>query len=177
MNERVKCATIKLIPSPARICAWKNRLLSQAALFGLRRRSTLPGRLQPSTIDVLRLNCCVRYGNRWIPQAIATAKGELNGSEELGVMSEEWRSGCCATVSPVFRLIRVPRIVPIVWAEFGSGCLYGGMIHATSGSEFIQGLSPGRGFKPRLRLRPDNCKRRIGIEGDEIISMLVLEFK
>ena len=44
--------------------------------IGMRRRSTLPGRYQPSTIDVLRLNFCVRYGNRWNPQAIATAKGE-----------------------------------------------------------------------------------------------------
>ncbi len=48
---------------------------------GMRRRSTLPGRYQPSTIDVLRLNCCVRYGNRWDPQAIATAKGERIGLE------------------------------------------------------------------------------------------------
>ncbi len=47
----------------------------------MRRRSTLPGRYQPSTIDVLRLNCCVRYGNRWDPQAIATAKGERIGLE------------------------------------------------------------------------------------------------
>ena len=46
--------------------------------IGMRRRSTLPGRVQPSTIDVLRLNFCVRYGNRWNPQAIATAKGELD---------------------------------------------------------------------------------------------------
>ena len=41
----------------------------------MRRRSTLPGRYQPSTIDVLRLNFCVRDGNRWNPQAIATANG------------------------------------------------------------------------------------------------------
>ena len=47
------------------------------SLCGMRRRSTLPGRYQPSTLDVLRLNFCVRYGNRWIPQAITTAKGEL----------------------------------------------------------------------------------------------------
>ena len=46
----------------------------------MRRRSTLPGRYQPSTIDVLRLNFCVRNGNRWNPQAIATAKGELSWS-------------------------------------------------------------------------------------------------
>ena len=38
----------------------------------IRRRPTLPGRFQPSTISVLRLNFCVRDGNRWIPQAIVT---------------------------------------------------------------------------------------------------------
>ena len=43
----------------------------------MRQRPTLPGRLQPSTIGVLRLNFCVRNGNRWNPQAITTAKGEL----------------------------------------------------------------------------------------------------
>ena len=42
----------------------------------MRQRPTLPGRLQPSTIGVLRLNFCVRNGNRWNPQAIATAMGE-----------------------------------------------------------------------------------------------------
>ena len=41
-------------------------------LGGIRRRPTLPGRFQPSTISVLRLNFCVRDGNRWIPQAIVT---------------------------------------------------------------------------------------------------------
>ena len=39
---------------------------------GIRRRPTLPGRFQPSTISVLRLNFCVRDGNRWNPQAIVT---------------------------------------------------------------------------------------------------------
>ena len=39
---------------------------------GIRQRPTLPGRLQPSTISAWRLNCCVRYGNRWDPPAIAT---------------------------------------------------------------------------------------------------------
>ena len=43
----------------------------------MRQRPTLPGRLQPSTIGVLGLTFCVRNGNRWTPQAIATAKGEL----------------------------------------------------------------------------------------------------
>ena len=41
-------------------------------IIWIRRRPTLPGRFQPSTISVLRLNFCVRYGNRWIPQAIIT---------------------------------------------------------------------------------------------------------
>ena len=41
-------------------------------LAEIRRRPTLPGRFQPSTISVLRLNFCVRDGNRWIPQAIVT---------------------------------------------------------------------------------------------------------
>ena len=42
------------------------------SLNEIRRRPTLPGRFQPSTISVLRLNFCVRDGNRWIPQAIVT---------------------------------------------------------------------------------------------------------
>ena len=44
--------------------------------IGMRQRPTLPGRLQPSTIGVLRLNFCVRNGNRWNPQAITTANRE-----------------------------------------------------------------------------------------------------
>ena len=46
--------------------------LSSLQHFGIRRRPTLPGRFQPSTISVWRLNFCVRYGNRWIPPAIVT---------------------------------------------------------------------------------------------------------
>ena len=40
--------------------------------FGIRRRPTLPGRVQPSTIGAEGLNFCVRDGNRWIPFAITT---------------------------------------------------------------------------------------------------------
>ena len=40
--------------------------------YGIRRRPTLPGRVQPSTIGAEGLNFCVRYGNRWNPFAIAT---------------------------------------------------------------------------------------------------------
>ena len=40
--------------------------------IGIRRRPTLPGRVQPRTIGAEGLNFCVRYGNRWGPFAIAT---------------------------------------------------------------------------------------------------------
>ena len=48
------------------LCHWATKA------YWIRRRPTLPGRCQPSTISVLRLNFCVRYGNRWDPQAIVT---------------------------------------------------------------------------------------------------------
>ena len=41
-------------------------------IFGIRRRPTLPGRFQPSTIGAMSLNFCVRDGNRWCPHAIVT---------------------------------------------------------------------------------------------------------
>ena len=41
-------------------------------LIGIRRRPTLPGRFQPSTIGAERLNFCVRDGYRWCPLAIVT---------------------------------------------------------------------------------------------------------
>lgn len=41
-----------------------------------RRRPTLPGRVQPSTISAGRLNFCVRNENRWIPTAIVTGMVE-----------------------------------------------------------------------------------------------------
>ena len=49
--------------------------LSSSSQIGIRRRPTLPGRCQPSTLGAEGLNCCVRYGNRWIPLAIATGNG------------------------------------------------------------------------------------------------------
>ena len=53
-------------------------MISWDPAHGIRRRPTLPGRFQPSTISVLRLNFCVRDGNRWVPQAIVTgnSRGE-----------------------------------------------------------------------------------------------------
>ena len=49
----------------------------------IRRRPTLPGRFQPSTISVLRLNFCVRDGNRWIPFAIATGNRIVSRAEAM----------------------------------------------------------------------------------------------
>ena len=58
-------------PSPTRNIK-KGVSLSTNTFIGIRRRPTLPGRFQPSTISAERLNFCVRYGNRWIPLAITT---------------------------------------------------------------------------------------------------------
>ena len=54
------------------VFAQKKRTSLRMSSCGIRRRPTLPGRFQPGTISVLRLNFCVRDGNRWIPQAIVT---------------------------------------------------------------------------------------------------------
>ena len=59
-------------PVPAFSFHKKREPLFRMTLTVIRRRPTLPGRFQPSTISVLRLNFCVRDGNRWIPQAIVT---------------------------------------------------------------------------------------------------------
>ena len=50
-------------------------------LIEIRRRPTLPGRFQPSTISVLRLNFCVRDGNRWIlllPRTLSPSVRQYN---------------------------------------------------------------------------------------------------
>ena len=66
----------------------------------MRQRPTLPGRLQPSTIGVLRLNFCVRNGNRWNPQAITTAMGEQDcGGRSVSVLP--FRTLFSAESSPV----------------------------------------------------------------------------
>ena len=66
----------------------------------MRQRPTLPGRLQPSTIGVLRLNFCVRNGNRWNPQAITTASGEQDcGGRSVSVLP--FRTLFSAESSPV----------------------------------------------------------------------------
>ena len=62
------------------LSAQKREPLFRMTLGEIRRRPTLPGRFQPSTISVLRLNFCVRDGNRWIPQAIVTGNLRLSRS-------------------------------------------------------------------------------------------------
>ena len=55
----------------------KKKLCSENyRVFGIRRRPTLPGRYQPSTIGTEGLNFCVRYGNRCDPFVITTGNGE-----------------------------------------------------------------------------------------------------
>ena len=61
----------------------KRESFERMTLGVIRRRPTLPGRFQPSTISVLRLNFCVRDGNRWIPQAIVTGNMGLSRWDAL----------------------------------------------------------------------------------------------
>ena len=68
----------------------KREPFKRMTLSEIRRRPTLPGRFQPSTISVLRLNFCVRDGNRWIPQAIVT--GNMGLSRSFGLLRFRLRS-------------------------------------------------------------------------------------
>ena len=62
-----ECSAIELLRNIE-----SENLYDSPLLIGIRRRPTLPGRCQPSTISAKRLNFCVRYGNRWVPLAIIT---------------------------------------------------------------------------------------------------------
>ena len=79
--------------------------------IGIRRRPTLPGRVQPSTIGAEGLNFCVRYGNRWDPFAIAT-----------GNCCVLWRLR--SAVSPLILLaqgnVLSSRSLPLLWGPFRS---------------------------------------------------------
>ena len=74
------------------------------SLCGMRRRSTLPGRYQPSTISAWRLNFCVRYGNRWDPPAIATGNcmtfsGDASGLRARAPLGRPSTAFSCARAS------------------------------------------------------------------------------
>ena len=58
--------------------ARKNSVVFTTEFFGIRRRPTLPGRYQPSTIGTEGLNFCVRYGNRCDPFVITTGNGSVS---------------------------------------------------------------------------------------------------
>ena len=65
------------LPDIPKTITAKKEAWASFSVFRIRRLSTLPGRCQPSTIDVWGLNFCVRDGNRWIPSAIVTGNCEL----------------------------------------------------------------------------------------------------
>ena len=53
-----------------------------------RRRPTLPGRVQPSTIGAEGLNFCVRNGNRWDPFAITTGNLDLSNGLDFQTLAQ-----------------------------------------------------------------------------------------
>ena len=95
-------------PDPRHEHTKRREPLMRMALVEFRRRPTLPGRFQPSTISVLRLNFCVRDGNRWIPQAIVTGNMGLSSrSATLRVSLDSLR-------------LRFPFLAPSKPHRFGS---------------------------------------------------------
>ena len=98
-NLRLPSATSRPLLSafvPSGFCSFRDSGISvlEKRRFlqhnGIRRRPTLPGRFQPSTISVWRLNFCVRYGNRWIPPAIVTGN-RMHFSNRLLSCSRSFR--------------------------------------------------------------------------------------
>ena len=65
----------------------KREPLFRMTLGEIRRRPTLPGRFQPSTISVLRLNFCVRDGNRWMPPLLSVASTFVSTASPQGFAS------------------------------------------------------------------------------------------
>ena len=64
-------------PPTAELHYKKKRVVTKLlSFYWNRRRPTLPGRVQPSTISAEGLNFCVRNENRWIPTAIVTGMVE-----------------------------------------------------------------------------------------------------
>src|SRR3954449_3304596 len=61
-----------------------------------RRRPTLPGPCEPSTIGAVGLNCSVRNGKRCFPHAIATGKRESlrRALKTAGSEARASRAGC-----------------------------------------------------------------------------------
>ena len=119
-------------------------------LGGIRRRPTLPGRFQPSTISVLRLNFCVRDGNRWIPQAIVT--GNLR--------------------------CRRPSLPPFRYRRFGRPGLASSLLRRRFGLRYLCTfvLAPSKPHRDGLPFAPDHgppfalLKRRFRLSGFRALS-------
>ena len=97
-------------------------------LFGIRRRPTLPGRYQPSTIGTEGLNFCVRSGNRCDPFVIATVNGEHMGNRfsfcPLGLPCQRFHRSSFGTIGPIHRPF-LPLRLPACFALSRSTCLHG----------------------------------------------------
>ena len=96
----------------------KKKQFIRTASNGIRRRPTLPGRVQPSTIGAEGLNFCVRYGNRWNPFAIATGNCIIFVGLRSVIITHHtcpryrcflWESSSPLRLSPLsFRLLTLP---------------------------------------------------------------------
>ena len=80
------CSTIEL-PKIIRFIGYTILFNSEEDKSSVRQFPTLPGRYQPSTIGVRRLNFCVRYGNRCVPLAVVTGQPTITTQSTILVKS------------------------------------------------------------------------------------------
>ena len=83
----------------------------------IRRRPTLPGRFQPSTISVLRLNFCVRDGNRWMFGLCASALPPLAIRLRFALL---WVALPCASSDSLRSRFPFPRTLKTAQVRFRS---------------------------------------------------------
>ena len=91
------------------LSCFENRTEYHQVLCPNRRLPILPGRYQPSTFGVCGLNCCVRYGNRWNPTAIATGHCTLHSALALKCDSSLIRRTQEVSVSCEYARSKQPR--------------------------------------------------------------------
>ena len=101
---------------------------------GIRRRPTLPGRVQPSTIGAEGLNFCVRYGNRWNPFAIATGNCNIFMGPRSVIIHSSYLpkvSFCPLEVflfpgafAPAFWAAHPSRLHPFGYIKFNACCAF-----------------------------------------------------
>ena len=85
-QEGLEPTTLRLTAECSAIELLRHVDVEEPHPIGIRRRPTLPGRVQPSTIGAEGLNFCVRYGNRWDPFAIATGNCIIVLGLEVGLL-------------------------------------------------------------------------------------------